>query len=86
MRSWTRGEARPRIGEGGGQSRADMTRRSQEIEALLTVSQVAEICRVSIKTVRRWLERQELVGLRLGRQWRIRPRDLEAFLRARAWR
>jgi excisionase family DNA binding protein len=83
VRFWMR-EASPRIWEGG-RSRADMTRRS-EIEALLTVPQVAEICRVSTKTVRRWLERQELVGLRLGRQWRIRPRDLEAFLRARAWR
>jgi excisionase family DNA binding protein len=60
-----------------------MMRKKEEMEQLLTVEQVAEACRVSTKTVRRWLERQELTALRLGRQWRIRRRDLELFLHAR---
>jgi hypothetical protein len=47
------------------------TRQSEEIERLLTIEQVADSCQGSTKTVRRCLDRQQLVGLRLGGQWRI---------------
>ena len=50
---------------------------------LLTIAQTAAICQVSIKTVRRWIERGELVAHRLGRQWRIARKDLEAFIKIR---
>jgi excisionase family DNA binding protein len=62
-----------------------MMQKKEKIEQLLTVEQVAEACQVSCKTVRRWLERQELKALRLGRQWRVRRRDLELFLHARVY-
>jgi excisionase family DNA binding protein len=52
-------------------------------ERLLTIEDIAGICRVSDKTVRRWISNRELPALKLGAQWRIRPRDLDLFLRDR---
>ena len=54
-------------------------------EKLLTPEQVAERLQVTERTVYGWLRRGRLPALKLGRLWRIRPEDLEAFLeRARA--
>jgi excisionase family DNA binding protein len=50
-------------------------------ETLLTIRDVAAICRVSEKTVRRWIETQTLLATRLGAQWRIRRPDLDLFIR-----
>jgi excisionase family DNA binding protein len=50
---------------------------------LLTVQQVAEICGISPKTVRRWIASGELHVYRLGRQLRVSPSDLAAFLKLR---
>ena len=47
---------------------------------LLTVNEVAELLQVSSKTVRRWVELQELRTHRLGRQLRVSEEDLAAFL------
>ncbi len=47
---------------------------------LLTIPDVAEFCRVSTRSVRRWIKAGELPAIRLGRQWRIVRRDLEGFL------
>lgn len=52
-------------------------------EGLLDIPGVANHCQVSEKTVRRWIERGELRAAKLGNQWRIRPRDLEDFIRDR---
>ncbi len=52
-------------------------------EWLLDIPAVAKVCGVSTKTVRRWIERRELPASRLGAQWRIRPRDLEHFIKDR---
>jgi excisionase family DNA binding protein len=49
----------------------------------LSVSNVAVELGVSVKTVRRWIERQELHVYRLGRQLRISEEDLLAFTNAR---
>jgi|TARA_B110000305_G_C19335200_1_gene586190 excisionase family DNA binding protein len=48
---------------------------------LLTIKEVAVICQVSLKTVRRWIEVKELAAAKLGAQWRIRPKDLDLFIR-----
>ena len=53
------------------------------LETLLTIEDVATLCRVSEKTVRRWITTGELPAAKLGAQWRIRPRDLELFIRER---
>jgi excisionase family DNA binding protein len=48
---------------------------------LLIIPDVADICRVSTKTVRRWIAAGDLVAIRLGNQWRIAPADLDRFIR-----
>ena len=50
------------------------------LEPLLTIPEVAGICRVCTKTVRRWIEDKRLPAARLGNQWRIRQNDLGAFI------
>jgi excisionase family DNA binding protein len=50
-------------------------------ELLLTIRDVATFCRVSEKTVRRWIDARDLIAAKLGAQWRIRPRDLDLFVR-----
>ena len=51
--------------------------------ALYTVAQVAERLQVSTKTVRRWIENDDLIAHRLGRQLRISEADLQTFIKAR---
>lgn len=63
-----------------------MPRCSQTGKPLLTVFDIAEICRVNEKTVRRWINAGSIPALTLGRQYRIRPADLNAFLRTRQFR
>ena len=57
--------------------------RSSVPEPLLNIPTVATICGVSEKTVRRWINASELAAAKLGGQWRIRPRDLDDFIRDR---
>ena len=52
-----------------------------ELTPLLTIPDVADICRVSTKTVRRWITAGDLVAIRLGGQWRIAANDLDRFIR-----
>lgn len=47
---------------------------------LLTVAEVAEVLRVSNMTVYRLIKAGELPALRVGKNYRIRERDLEAYL------
>ncbi|MDA1024298.1 MAG: helix-turn-helix domain-containing protein [Proteobacteria bacterium] len=53
---------------------------------LLTIKDVSALCRVSEKTVRRWIDARELPAAQLGNQWRIRPLDLDQFVRDRLFR
>ena len=55
-------------------------------EQLLTINDVAALCQVSGKTVRRWITSGELPAAQLGNQWRIRPADLNDFIRGRILR
>ena len=55
-------------------------------DPLLDIRAVAAICGVSEKTVRRWIKARELTAAQLGSQWRIRPRDLDDFIRDRLFR
>lgn len=54
--------------------------RRDEMKRLLTPEEVAEHLAVSPKSIREWLRQGKLKGIRVGRLWRIRERDLEAFL------
>ena len=53
---------------------------------LLKIADVATYCSVSEKTVRIWVARDKLAVIKLGTQWRIRPRDLDCFLQDRLTR
>jgi len=55
-------------------------RTAKQPEQLLDIPTVASACRVSEKTVRRWIKAGELPAARLGNQWRIQPRDLQIFV------
>ncbi|MBI4185987.1 MAG: helix-turn-helix domain-containing protein [Chloroflexi bacterium] len=48
--------------------------------SLLTPEQVSGILRVHILTVYSYIRRGKLDAIRLGRSYRIVPRDLEAFI------
>ena len=52
-------------------------------ERLLTIPEAAALLRVSVKTIRRWILGQDLPAAKLGLQWRIRPQDLNRFVRDR---
>ncbi len=52
-------------------------------ERLLTIREVAAYLQVGEKTIRRWIEADELIAFKLGRQWRVAEKDLQNFLRER---
>ena len=49
-------------------------------EKLLTPEDAAKALVVKPETVREWLRTGKLKGVKMGRLWRVRERDLEAFL------
>src|SRR5256885_913817 len=49
-------------------------------EEVLTPEKVAQLLSVRPKTIRDWLKQGRMKGIKAGRLWRIRERDLEAFL------
>lgn len=50
------------------------------MERLLSPDEAAERLAVSPKSIRKWLRRGKLKGVKAGRLWRIREQDLSAFL------
>lgn len=48
--------------------------------AFLTVAEVAEIMRVSTMTVYRLIKAGDLAALRVGKSYRIREDDVDAYL------
>lgn len=55
--------------------------KTNNLPHLLTIKDTAAVCQVSEKTIRRWIDAKELPAARLGSQWRIRPKDLDLFIR-----
>jgi len=57
----------------------------------LTTHEIAELLKVREQTVRSWIHQQDLRAVKLGREFRVSVRDLEAFVnehatRAPSWR
>ena len=52
------------------------------MDALLTAEQAAATLQLSPKTLKGWLRAGKLTGCKIGRQWRVREVDLEAFIQA----
>lgn len=48
----------------------------------LTIPEVGEALRVSVPTVRRLIKSGELPAVQVGRQWRVHPDVLDAWLRS----
>ena len=48
----------------------------------LTVSDAATQCNVHTETVKRWIASGKLPAFKLGGHWRIRPEQVDAFLKA----
>lgn len=57
-------------------------RRGDEIQ-FFTIVEIAQRLNVSSRTIRRWIERGELVAYRFGAVLRIAESDLRAFLALR---
>ena len=47
---------------------------------LLTLKQTADLLRVSQRTVRVMIQRNELLAFKVGRQWRIQESELIKFI------
>jgi excisionase family DNA binding protein len=52
------------------------------LEPLLTIVEVAEVLKVSTRTVRRMIKSKTLASVRVGRSVRVRVDDLSALARA----
>lgn len=65
-----------------------MNTKSKSIgEHLLTLREAAEVLRLSTRTVREYVQRGEIEGRIIGRRWRFRRADLDAFFEdaPRSW-
>lgn len=49
----------------------------------LTVAEVADLLRVSSMTVYRLIKSGELASVRIGKSYRVREEDIDAYLQAR---
>lgn len=48
-------------------------------EKLLTLVEAADVLRLSTRTVREYIKRGEIRGKLIGKRWRFRRADLDAF-------
>ena len=51
---------------------------------LLKPAQIAEALQLTESTITRWLRNGRLRGFKVGKDWRVSPADLEAFLEKKA--
>ena len=51
---------------------------------LLTPAQIADALQLTESTITRWLRNGRLRGFKVGRDWRVSPADLDAFLEEQA--
>jgi excisionase family DNA binding protein len=49
-------------------------------EPLMSVRQVAEFLQLNQTTIYAWAQQGQLPGYKLGRNWRFRPSEIEAWL------
>ena len=52
----------------------------------MTTQEIAELLKVREQTVRGWIHHQELRAVKLGREFRVAVKDLEAFVNEHATR
>lgn len=49
----------------------------------MSVKEVSELLQVGETTIRNWIRSCELPAIDVGREWRVAPKELEAFLETR---
>ncbi len=47
---------------------------------LMDIKQVAEYLQVNVATIYNWAQKGKLPGIKIGRIWRFRREDIEAWL------
>lgn len=52
----------------------------------MTTQEIADLLKVREQTVRNWIHNQELRAVKLGREFRVAVKDLEAFVNEHATR
>ncbi|MEM8985239.1 MAG: helix-turn-helix domain-containing protein [Pseudomonadota bacterium] len=52
-------------------------------QKFMSVKDVAELLQIGETTIRNWIRSGELPAIDVGREWRIAPKELEAFLETR---
>jgi excisionase family DNA binding protein len=76
-------ESRSSRGSGSGRELAEPGPDGRgRVERLLTTREVAQMLRVSVRFVQLLASRGSLPAIRVGRLWRFRRTDVEAFLAA----
>lgn len=55
----------------------------QDITPCLTIKEVAERLNCSVRTVERMIHTREIIGFKVGADWRIRPENLERWIEKR---
>lgn len=53
---------------------------SEPTVSILTIKQVANFLQVSTKTIRRLIKCDKIKASKVGRAWRIKQEDVEAYL------
>ncbi len=54
------------------------------MEKLLTLHEVAEILKIHYQTVRTYIQEGQITAIKIGRNWRVKPEDLEEFVSKQA--
>ncbi len=60
-----------------------ITPQSDQADELLTTAEIAAYLKLSQRTAWRWCKEGRLPAFKVGHQWRVARRDLEAFVRRR---
>lgn len=53
---------------------------SQKIEPWFSVDEIAKHLRVSKETIYRWLEKGKIPAYRVGKQWRFKATEVDAWV------
>ena len=57
--------------------------RGNQVDALLTIAEVADYLKLSRRTAWRWCKSGQLPAFKVGHQWRVSQTDLENFIHDR---
>lgn len=50
------------------------------VDKIYTIEETAEILKMSVRNVRRWIDEGKIKAFKLGHQWRIHEEDLQALI------